>query len=160
MRTLTLLFFMTLLATLSGCVNRIIKNPELSELPEARNDAALVFFFKPNNHDHSVYHHHDRSYYEYVKDEDDFLGAVTEGSFFFAFVTPGEHEFSCTPVDLDAGQTYYLEHYVAYVRIHLDATVTMSREPLLLCPPQFVERTTEYARPIIADLSYTIVSME
>ncbi len=158
MRFLTPLCAALLLAALSGCVNLIVENPTLNEIPQTKNDEALVYFFKSNKHDHSTFHHHDRNYYEYVKDDGNFLGAVTEGSFFFDYVAPGEHEFSCTTIELEAGQTYYLEHYVAYGRIRTDYPKgPAGDQPLLLCPLQFVLRSPKYAQPIIAELTYTIV---
>ncbi|MCH7509116.1 MAG: hypothetical protein IIB68_04675 [Proteobacteria bacterium] len=152
MRLLTPLCAALLLVALPACVNRIVEYPPLPEQPQARDDAALVYFYRPDYHDHSSYHHHKRKNYEYVDDDGEFLGAVAEGSFFFAHVKPGTHNFSCLKIEIEAGQIYYLENYNGYRR--------NSWDPLILCPPKFVLRSADYAQPIVGGLTYTKVRKE
>ncbi len=153
MRLLTVSCTAILLSLLFACAtNLVVEYPAMPETPQIRDDASLVYFFRPNYHDHNSYHHHKRKNYEYVKNGDEFLGAVTEGSFFFIQLEPGAYSFSCFDIDLEAGQTYYLENYNQYRR--------SLRQPLILCPPRFVERSPEYAQAIIAKSTYTIARME
>lgn len=174
---------MFLLAALSACVQLIIENPVLSEMPQARNDAALVYFFQPDSrHSHYRFSKNQFRYsyvYVYDDDSDEFLGGLKPGSFFSVNFVPGAHNISCLAINLEAGQTYYLErglelgaiNYVRFStsvtkdpdtidpRVHSDGkrlfTVRMD-----LCHPKFVAVTPEYAKLIIASLTYTIVKID
>jgi len=157
MRNLVFVLLTSIVSMLGACVNMVEEHPTLDKMPSARNDAALVYVFKPMQYDHSQYNHQNRPYYTDIKDDKRFLGSVTEGSFFFVHLDPGSYKLACLDIDLKAGQTYYLENYVAYVRTHIEGR---KREPLLLCPPMLVVRSAEYSKPIIADLTYTVVKKE
>ena len=173
MRLLTLCCAAPFFAALSACgvTAPIIEYPVLDELPEARNDAALVYFFQPD------YRHKGTSKryrYVYGDDGDDFLGGLKPGSFFFVNFVPGTHNFSCLEIDLEAGQTYYLERglntqsgilltsprQAIDPRVHLDFKRLALQEPIDLCPPNFVAVKPEYAQPIITNLTYTIVKKD
>ena len=74
----------------------VVEYPVLNELPQAKDDAALVYFFKTGS-----YYNRARNRYVYV--DGGFLGAVKEGSFFFAHIEPGVHNFSCLVIEVEAG---------------------------------------------------------
>lgn len=155
MRFLTLCCAAPFCAALCACTHLTIENPVLSEMPQARNDAALVFFFK-----RSQRYNQARKYYVY--DGDEFLGAVNDGSFFFVHLAPGIHNFPCLKLGLNAGLTYYLvvgEGYQYDVDRNLD--FASDREVALgNCPPLFSPTPPEYAQMVIANLSYTIIRKE
>ncbi len=174
MRFHTLLSAVLLFSMLGACgaPGPIIEYPVLNELPQVRDGAALVYFFYPNNR-------HDPRYSRYFfifddhGDAESFLGAVTEGSFFFVNFVPGTHNFSCLEINLEAGQTYYLsvrnsqtvndlisKDTIRDPRVRFDKKRFMRSAPIDLCPPSFVALTPEYAQPIIAELTYTVVKKE
>lgn len=99
MRLLTLCCAAPFFAALSACAKMVVEYPVLNELPQARDDAALVYFFKTGS-----YYNRARNRYVYV--DGGFLGSVKEGSFFFAHIEPGVHNFSCLVIEVEAGQTY------------------------------------------------------
>lgn len=152
MRLLTLCCAAPFFATLSACTHLTIENPVLDEMPQATDDAALVFFFKRSHRYNQARKHH-------VYDGGEFLGAVKDGSFFFVHLAPGIHDFPCLKLGLNAGLTYYLvvgEGYQYDVDKSLDFA-TDRQSALSNCPPLFSPIPAEYAQPIIAHLSYTII---
>lgn len=175
LRLLTLCCAAAFFATLSACgvTGPIIENPVLDELPQVRNDAALVYFFRLDSRTNSRYKRYLYVYDDYG-DAEDFLGGVQAGTFFFVHVLSGTHNFSCLEIELEPGQTYYLEQNIATQsgilltpsgnlrdpRINVDPKRLMRRAPIDLCPPKFVAVKPEYAQPIIESLTYTIVKKD
>jgi len=155
MRLLTLCCVALFFAALSACTHLIIENPVLSEMPQARDDAALVYFFKRGSYYNYAKNH-------YVFDNGEFLGAVKDGSFFFANLAPGVHDFRCLKMRLRAGQTYYLvvgDGYEYEVGKNLDSA--SDREYTVgTCSSVFFPMSPEIAQPTIANLTYTIVRRE
>lgn len=103
MRLLAVFCVAPLLTMLAACVTVLVEYPALEELPHASEDAALVYFYK-------VRSRHNKGGNIHVYDNCVYVGAVTEGSFFFTRVTPGLHNFSGVEIDVEAGQTYYFEN--------------------------------------------------
>jgi len=118
-------------------------------MPQARDDAALVYFFK-----RSSYYNYARN--NYVFDNGEFLGAVKDGSFFFAHLAPGKHDFRCLKMGLLASQTYYLEN-----TLHQPPGIYAGNQSVgrlrKLVEPRFTWVSPEHAAEIIPNLTYTIV---
>ena len=149
MRLLTLCCAAPFFAALSACAKMVVEYPVLNELPQARDDAALVYFFKTGS-----YYNRARNRYVYV--DGGFLGAVKEGSFFFAHIEPGVHNFSCLVIEVEAGQTYYLEN-----TLHQPPGIYAGNQSVgrlrKLVEPRFTWVSPEHAAEIIPNLTYTIV---
>ena len=149
MRLLTLCCAAPLIATLSACAKLIVEYPVLYEVPQARDDAALVYFFKAGS-----YYNRARNYHVYMNGS--FLGAVKEGSFFFAHIEPGVHNFSCLELEVEAGQTYYVEN-----TLHQPPGFYMGNKPVSrlrkLVEPRFSWVSPARAADTIPNLTYTIV---
>lgn len=171
MRILALFCVAPLLTMLAACVTVSVEYPELDELPQVREDAALVYFFK-------VRSRHNKGGNIHVHDNCEYLGAVTEGSFFFAHVTPGLHYFSGLEIDVEAGKTYYLENishesdanifphgpslpvglYYDYPRrVHVAKEGVAKLEK---SEHMFVQVPPELAQLIVGELTYRIVKIE
>ncbi len=149
MRLLTLLCVVPFLATLSACARLIVEYPVLYEIPHARDDAALVYFFKAGS-----YYNRARNYHVYMNGS--FLGAVKEGSFFFAHIEPGVHNFSCLELKVEAGRTYYVEN-----ALYQQPGFYLGNRPASrlrkLVEPKFSWVSPARAADTIPNLTYTIV---
>ncbi len=152
MRLLTLSCAAPFLAILSACTPLIVEYPVLNEMPQARDDAALVYFFKRSSYHNTARNHH-------VFNNGEFLGAVKDGSFFFAHLASGIHDFRCLKMGLRAGQTYYLVVGDGY-EYQVGKNPDSASEPEYTfgpCASVFFPMSPEIAKPIIANLTYTIV---
>lgn len=149
MRFLIILCAAPLIAALSACTNMIIEYPVLREIPKAGDDTALVYFFKAGS-----YYNRARNYHVYMNGS--FLGAVKEGSFFFAHIEPGVHNFSCLELEVEAGKTYYVEN-----TLHQQPGFYVGNKPVSrlrkLVEPRFSWVSPARAADTIPNLTYTIV---
>lgn len=158
-----------LMISVPACVTVSVEYPVLDEIPLARSDVALIFFYKTeDNHYENRYH--------YVYDNGQYLGAVKEGSFFFSYVEPGKHNFSCYKADFRAGQTYYLENiYLHPLDIYEPQMIMVSGNAIHANTPisgvmvdgltkhvgyRFVPVSPSVAQTSLVDLKYATINIE
>lgn len=95
------------LSLISGCAS--VKTAELAEMPTVKPDHALVYVFRE-----SAFAGAAVSYDVYLGEKK--VGGLTNGSFFFVDVAPGEHRFWAkteaedeVTIKAEAGKTYYIQ---------------------------------------------------
>ncbi len=148
MRLPIILLAALLFSMLSACAKLTVEYPILQEMPQAKADSALVFFFKRDPGYRQA-----RKYYVY--DDGELLGAVKDGTFFFVRLVPGKHNFHCLTIGLHSGLTYYLVVGDGQVyEVDKKLEIYSARN----CTSVFAPISQEKAQPIIANLTYTIIS--
>lgn len=94
-------------AFMAGCAS--VKTAELAQLPTVKDDQALVYVYRE-----SAFVGGGVSYDVYLGEKK--VGGLTNGSFFFVDVPPGEHRFWAkteaeddVTIHAEAGKTYYIQ---------------------------------------------------
>jgi hypothetical protein len=96
-----------LVAFMSGCAS--VSRQATNIFPEAKPDKGLVYFFRERKFVGGAISYN-------VKENDNTIGAIGNGTYFFIFADPGSHTYtaateasSSRTLDVEPGKTYYIE---------------------------------------------------
>lgn len=96
-----------LVALLSGCAS--VSRQAVNVFPDVKPDKGLVYFYRERKFVGGAISYN-------VKENDQVIGAIANGTYFFVEPTPGEHTYtanteasSSRTINVEAGKTYYIE---------------------------------------------------
>lgn len=117
MKTIYTLVTMVLFSLLSACAS--VDYSHEAVFPEARSDAALIYFYRTPGFVGSTYRFN-------LSEDKQIVGAMAQNSYFYLFTSAGEHTYFTNAAYLEKGESFSInveQGQVYYVKVDVEYEV-------------------------------------